>query len=152
MLLAEMHILAQDADAYIVRWPSWVGAIIAFAIGTTVIAVGAEIIRRTFGRRWLWVTAGTAALGLAVFLITMIQREAAASEQPLAFASAIVTVAVLTLGPAYGVDLRARRPGPTFVRQVRWGILIGTGIGAAALLLFLLIISIVALILRRAAA
>ena len=115
-------LLVQDSGTYIVRWPSWVGGVIAIGIMSALFAAIAEGVRRTLGLKFVWGTAVFASLGIGGYLVSAIASVTHPRERILAWMALVFCVAVMFLAPAYGISVGARRADSSFGRQIGFGV------------------------------
>jgi hypothetical protein len=126
-MFAVPTLLIQESGTYIVRWPPWVGAIIALTLGATIGSAGSEALRRRFGLQKMWIVVGVACLVLVLLLVPDILRDVPTHERPSAFLAIVAGLLAMFLAPSYGIWRGSRTQPTSYGAQIGRGVLAAFG-------------------------
>ena len=132
--------LLPPPNAQALQETSWIGGTIVFTLVVFLWTFMAEMIRRSFGRRGMWVATILVALAVSVYLLVIVRpRVAAQPEHPLAFAAIPLMVMAIFVAPSFALERGARRVPAPFLRQLGLGTVVGVGTELAGFLVTYLV-------------
>ena len=139
MLLLESA-LQDPSSQYLIRWPPWVGFLIAIGIVGGPYSLLVAWVRRALGPIGLVALAGLVSLLFAVIIMEEWRREPSIGGVDLVLATAACIVA-FAVAPAVTIWLKSRGPAPASMgKQAGWALLSIYGTFGAMIVLMVLVL------------